>query len=127
MRVEIGFNLNSLQEAAQYILDHNPSVPKWPNPPKNFFDLMRQMKDRVYRDVRKNIEVLKREKAEGVVLTDDWVSMTGTGGYIIQYSLEDHTDELIYISVDFLVDPAVGQDSTFVSEEIDFDEETVFK
>ncbi len=125
MRIEIGYNLTSLQEVAQYILDHNPSVPKWSNPPKNVFELMQRMKRYVYRDVRKNVELLKREKSEGISLSDYWINMTGTGGYTILYSLEDQTDELIYISVDFLVDPAVGQEPTFVTEDIDFDELTV--
>ena len=125
MQVEIGYNMTSLQEVAQFILENNASISKWPNPPKNAFELMRQMKDHVYRDVSKNVKTLEREKAEGVSLQDEWVNMTGTGGYTILYSLEDQKDDYVYMSVDFLVDPAVSKESTFVTESLDFDEDTV--
>jgi hypothetical protein len=125
MQVDIGYNMTSLQEVAQFILENNTSVSKWPEPPKNAFELMRQMKDHVYRDVRKNVKVLEREKQEGMSLSDGWVNMTGTGGYTILYSLEDQKDDWVYISVDFLVDPAVSKESTFVTESLDFDEDIV--
>jgi hypothetical protein len=122
MLIEIGYNLDSLQESARYIWENNPAVPRWPSPPADMFDLMKQMKEHVRRDVKKNLEVLKREKEGGVNLSDLWTNMTGTGGYTILYSLEDDTDERIYISVEFLVDPAVGKNGTFVTETLDFED-----
>lgn len=126
MQIEIGYNLNSLQESAQYIWNHNPHVSRWPTPPSNVFELMQQIKNQVRRDVQRNVEILKREKDEGIDLTNEWIHMTGTGGYTIMYSLEDNTDDKIYIGVDFLVDPAVGnKNDSFVTEVLDFTNETV--
>jgi hypothetical protein len=126
MRVEIGYNLNSLEKCAQFIWDHNPHVPNWIQAPKDVFGLMMQIKENVSRDVQRNVNVLLRERKGEDLTKDGWINMTGTGGYTILYSLEVDTVDYIYISVDFVVNPAVGdKDPTYVSEEIDISKNIV--
>jgi hypothetical protein len=126
MRVSIYYSQAQLLNAAQYIWDNNPFHSKWPNPPKSPIDIAKQIHAMAIEDCRKNAEVLKRERAEGINLDDGWVNYSGTGGFMISYSLvtipEDKDQE---IELEFSVNPAIVDEGAYVVEVIDNGTETV--
>ncbi len=112
--------------AAQFIWDHNPFHPKWPNPPKSPIDIAKQIHAMAIEGCRKNAEVLRRERAEGVDLSDQWVSFSGTGGYLVNYNLvTEPGEEDQEIEVEFSVNPAIGDEGGYVVEVIDSEPATV--
>ena len=108
MKINLSYNVASLHEAARYIWDNNPSVEKWPAAPKSAIDVMKQIKDDMFRYAKYNAQLILKEKRLGTDLTNEWATFSGTGGYYLLFTLEEDTEELILIGVDILVDPAVG-------------------
>ena len=108
MKINLSFNVASLHEAARYIWNNNPSVEKWPAAPKSAIDVMKQIKDDMFRYAKYNAQLILKERRLGTDLTNEWTTFSGTGGYYLIFNLEDDTEEHILIGVDILVDPAVG-------------------
>lgn len=74
----------------------------------------------------KNAKVLLKEKELGQILSDEWVSFLGTGGFYLSIELygsdlrEDGSLDMVEIGVQILIDPAVGHDRHgFVTEVFD--------
>lgn len=119
MKINLSYNVASLHEAARYIWDNNPSVEKWSSAPKSAIDVMKQIKDDMFRYAKYNAQIILKEKRLGVNLSNEWKTFTGTGGYYLLFALEEDTEELILISIDILVDPAVGHPvPRYISEEL---------
>jgi len=126
MRIEICYNLTSLEKTAQFVWDNNPYVKKWYDAPKDVFGLIQRIRNDALSGVHKNVNVLKREKAGEIITDNGWLNSTGTGGYTIHYSLEDETDDYVLMNIEFLVNPAVGEEEPiYVSEDIDISNDDI--
>lgn len=126
MRVSIHYSQAQLLATAQYIWEHNPFIDKWPTAPKSPIDIVKQIHAMVIEACRKNGQVLKRERDEGIDLSNQWVTFSGSGGYLINYNLvTEPGDENPEIEVEFSVNPAIGDQGGYVVEVIDSYPETV--
>lgn len=125
-KVNISYPQSSLHEAAKYIWDRNPSVGRWNPNPTSVFDVMEIILVMIRDACIKNAKVLLKEKELGQILSDEWMSFLGTGGFYLSIELygsdlrEDGSIEMIEIGVQILIDPAVGHDRHgFITEVFD--------
>ena len=120
MKLVVNYSISSLHEAARYIWDNNPSAPSWHNGVSSEIDIVDDIRKMFIRDVKKNYEVILREKRLNKSLDNEFISYSGICGYYVLYSLAvEPTDDSIEFDVSILVDPSTGKPQGFVSEIID--------
>ena len=120
MKLVVHYSIASLHEAARYIWDNNPHAPLWHNGNASEIDIVNDIREMFIRDVKKNYEVILREKRLSKSLESEFVHYSATGGYYILYNLWDEpTDDSIEIEVTILVDPSIGKPEGYVAEVID--------
>jgi len=121
MRLTVTYSRAALHEAARYIWDHNPSVRNWHTTPTSEIDVAKDIRAMFQRDVKRNRDVIVREKQLGKSLSDEYTNWGGTGGYYVIYSLvDDPKDDLVEFEAVILVDASVGNPNKgFVTEDID--------
>lgn len=120
MKIIYGYNEVGLNEAAMFIWENNTHARNWMPTPVDVIDLRNKILGDALRQLERNVHILLEERKTSSINTD-WVNQIGTGGYYIGYCIDDENDQEIYISIDFLVDPAVSKRGHFVTKELKLD------
>jgi hypothetical protein len=111
MDVKIYYSNTQLQKTARFIWDNNPYVRNWLRGEKSLDQLISYIKSMAFRQGKLNAHALIHN-------VENWLSYTGTGGFVIQFSSEYRPgDSFIDISIDFLVDASVGDYKDFLTFE----------
>ena len=106
--MKVTYDATRLMKCAQFIWAHNPSALDWG--PDSFVELGQRILNEAIEQAKQNAKILKenrRLRDFGHEIHNDWVDSVSTGGYTLYFTHEDDT-----IHVEFLVDPAIGLDSS---------------
>lgn len=122
MEISYTYNEGGLNATAFFIWENNPYCKNWFDPPGNVIDLRNKILAEAKEQVLKNIALAIKYGDDESKLWDKWVSHTGTGGYYIDFSLEQTPPDGIYVFIDFHVDPGIGQKSHYVERQVDISE-----
>lgn len=121
MKIYLMYSRAELHEAARQIWEKNPFVKHWP---MRQIDSVVDVVDQIKADIRKhglhNARVILEER-QGKKDFDGWQSNLGTGGYYLSFYDDTGTDtDLVRISVQIRIDPALGcPEKAYVEELID--------
>lgn len=111
MDIKIYYCNIQLLKTAQFIWQNNPYVRNWPARINSVEKLASYIKSMAYVQAKKNAISLVNN-------TEDWVSYIGTGGFSIHFSSEYRPGDIyVDISIQFLVDAAVGVSSDYLTIE----------
>ena len=111
MNIMFVYSVDQLSAAATFVCENNKHF-------SSFSNVVDKIKTTVRLLAKENITMLLRER-ELKVSTNDWNTFSGTAGFYAIMTLEDLKDDQIILTIDILVDPALGKPKTYISEEFD--------
>lgn len=112
MQLKVYYSIAQVHRAAYYIWENNPYVRNWPNAMESPDDVVAYIKTMMFKQAEKNAHSLLQDD-------DQWVSFTGTGGFLIHFTSEyEPGDGFVDINVEVSVDPAVGISDRGYTEKI---------
>lgn len=117
MDIVFVYSPEQVTAAAEFVFKHNKSIYK-DYGPSTSDRIVHNIKTTVRKLARENVNILLKER-KLKIQTNDWNNYSGTMGFTVLMSLVADGAEEITLSIDVLVDPALGTVKQYVTEAFD--------